>query len=213
MFSSLLFCPEQPRILIVGLGGGTMAHFIGHHFPDSTVDIVEIDGEVVRIADEWFGIGNTGKQQIHTTDGIDYIETGTRQWDVIYMDAYLKPSVDSKDGIPLHLKTVAFFKRLKARVTDNGVVVFNLQYRRGWRDNLASIRAAFSDVRLVRLPRSHNMIVVASPTKPLPSRRALRRVARQLDRQKNWGYSYQDDVVDYIRRPYANKPSVDGSKL
>src|SRR5687768_12048988 len=54
MFLSYLFKPKHEKVLIVGLGGGGMVHFMKHHDPKCQVDCVEIDPEVVRLAGEYF---------------------------------------------------------------------------------------------------------------------------------------------------------------
>ena len=55
MFLSYSFRPEQERVLIVGLGGGSMVHFLKKFDPELKVDVVEIDPAVVDIARRFFG--------------------------------------------------------------------------------------------------------------------------------------------------------------
>src|SRR5262249_44444221 len=40
MFLSYLFRPKQEKVLIVGLGGGSMVHFLKHYDPKVRVDVV-----------------------------------------------------------------------------------------------------------------------------------------------------------------------------
>ena len=56
MFASYLFNRTQQRVMIVGLGGGSMVHFLKHYAPKLQIDVVEIDPAIVRVADEYFGI-------------------------------------------------------------------------------------------------------------------------------------------------------------
>ncbi|KAJ3235164.1 hypothetical protein HDU81_000758 [Chytriomyces hyalinus] len=44
------------KCLIVGLGGGAMASFMGRHWPGINVEAVEIDARVVKVAERWFGV-------------------------------------------------------------------------------------------------------------------------------------------------------------
>ena len=41
---------EPKRVLIIGLGGGTMPMFIRAHYPKAVIDVVDIDPQVVEIA-------------------------------------------------------------------------------------------------------------------------------------------------------------------
>jgi hypothetical protein len=49
MFASYLLQPKQSKVLIVGLGGGSMVHFLQKHDPTVAVDAVEIDPVVVQL--------------------------------------------------------------------------------------------------------------------------------------------------------------------
>ncbi|KAI8612810.1 S-adenosyl-L-methionine-dependent methyltransferase [Chytriomyces sp. MP71] len=44
------------KCLIVGLGGGAMASFMGRYWPGVSVEAVEIDPRVVKVAERWFGV-------------------------------------------------------------------------------------------------------------------------------------------------------------
>src|SRR5207249_2869524 len=64
MFLSYVFKPKQERVLIVGLGGGSMVHFMKHYDPKAKVDVVEIDPEVAKIAEKYFGIKTEGNVSV-----------------------------------------------------------------------------------------------------------------------------------------------------
>ena len=92
MFASYLFRPRPQRVLIVGLGGGAMVHFLKHYDADVKVDALEIDPVVVQVADRYFDVRSEGNVNVITADGIQYLEHTDKRYDVIYMDAFLKPS-------------------------------------------------------------------------------------------------------------------------
>src|SRR5262249_2218852 len=60
MFTSYLFRPKQEKVLIIGLGGGAMVHFLKHYDAQVKVDVVEIDPAVVKVADKFFGVRSGG---------------------------------------------------------------------------------------------------------------------------------------------------------
>ena len=47
---------EAPRVLCIGLGGGSLPNFLSHHFPGLHVDAVELDPLVVRAASDHMGL-------------------------------------------------------------------------------------------------------------------------------------------------------------
>lgn len=46
---------EAPRVLCIGLGGGSLPNFLSHHFPGMLVDAVELDPLVVTVASDHMG--------------------------------------------------------------------------------------------------------------------------------------------------------------
>ncbi len=113
MFLSYALQPKQERVLIVGLGGGAMVHFLARYDPQVKVDVVEIDPAVVQVAQEYFGVRSQGNVNIITADAFKYLAESQVPYDVIYMDAFLKPSGDTDStGVPLKLKQAQFYKSL-----------------------------------------------------------------------------------------------------
>jgi len=54
--------------------------------------IVEIDGKVVQLAEKYFDVHTRKNTHIFTEDAFKYLKTNKNLYDVIYMDAFLKPS-------------------------------------------------------------------------------------------------------------------------
>ena len=128
MFASYLFMAEQKQVLIVGLGGGAMIHFYEHYDPEVKVDVVEIDEKVVELAEKYFDVRTQKNTKIITEDAFKYFKSNKARYDVIYMDAFLKPSEKTDaTGQPLRLKMLEFSKGLREQLTPEGIVVINLK--------------------------------------------------------------------------------------
>ena len=70
MMAALLLNPEPERVLIVGLGGGSLVKFILHHFPNCQIDVVEYRKDVVKVAHNYFQLPeNDSRLNIHIGDG------------------------------------------------------------------------------------------------------------------------------------------------
>ena len=118
-----------------------MVHFYEHYDPDVKVDAVEIDAKVVELADKYFNVRTHDNTNIITEDAFKYFKTNKTRYDVIYMDAFLKPSEKTDaTGQPLRLKTVDFYKGLREQLAPDGIVVINLNIHQGTNDDLATIR-------------------------------------------------------------------------
>lgn len=164
MFASYLYQPEPARVLIVGLGGGAMVRFLTHHEPQARIDAVEIDPVVVRLADEYFDVRSGGNVRVHAADGVAFVESAPAgSYDVIFMDAFLRPSDDTDEtGVPMALKTQAFLDRMRQALAPGGVVAFNINEHDGMADDIADVEAVFDHVAIYRAPPANNRVVIAS---------------------------------------------------
>ena len=181
MFASYLYQPQPRRVLIVGLGGGAMVRFLTHHEPQAQIDAVEIDPAVVRLADEYFGVRSGGNVRVHTADAVAFVAATTDRYDLILMDAFLRPS-DGTDatGVPSGLKTLAFLGRLKQALAPGGVVAFNINEHAKMADDIAAVAAAFGHAVVYRCPPSDNKVVIAAEG-ALPSDDEVRARIAALD--------------------------------
>jgi spermidine synthase len=195
MFASYFFVPRQKQVLIVGLGGGAMVHFYEHYDPEVKVDAVEIDEKVVQLADKYFEVRTQNNTKILTEDGFKYFKSNKTHYDVIYMDAFLKPSEQTDaTGHPLNFKTIEFYKGLREHLTPEGVVVINLNIHREVNEDLATIRGVYPQIYAFKAS-TPNKIVVGTWEKAHLSSSALHEKAQELDRRFNATFTFQSLLV------------------
>jgi spermidine synthase len=160
--------PGGKTCLSVGLGGGTIP--VWYERMGVRADVVDIDPEVVALAREYFGFRVSGDVVIG--DGRHFLQSATRQWDFIILDAF------TGDTTPAHLLSLESLQAVRARLAPGGVFGINLIGAvRGDTFITASIvetlRRVFRTVEIVPLfgepDESGNMIVVAhdGPAPPL----------------------------------------------
>ncbi len=192
MFASFFFKQQQPRVLIVGLGGGSMIHFLKRHQPKTKIDVVEIDPKVVEIAKKYFRIKETKNIKLITEDAFKFFPECKQKYDVIYMDAFLKPSEQTdKTGAPLNLKTVKFLESLQENLTAEGLVVFNLNIGETTNGDIKTIQQVFVNTYVFAVPNSESVIVVGSISKTRQQFEDLTPVARSLDRKFRTHFSFK----------------------
>jgi len=191
MFASYLFVPQQKQVLIVGLGGGSMVHFYEHYDPQVKLDAVEIDEKVVQLAEKYFDVSTRKNTNIITQDAFKYFKSNKIRYDVIYMDAFLKPSEKTDaTGQPLQLKTVEFYKGLHEQLTPEGIVVINLNIHAGTSDDLAAIRRAYPQAYTFRAA-TPNMIVVCTWDRTRLTSATLHEKAKELDHRFKATFTFQ----------------------
>jgi spermidine synthase len=123
MMAGFLLHPQPKRLLMLGLGGGGMSNYLHGRIPDLEIDCVDIDPEVVRLAQTYFDVPTDNpRYRCHVDDARLFVERAAAdvRWDMIMLDAFRCVFV------PYHLKTVEFYKAVLARLSPQGVVVANL---------------------------------------------------------------------------------------
>jgi len=111
------------RVLVVGMGSGTMGMATRRRYPDAWIDLVDIDPVVVDFASRYMGFQPDSRMIPHVIDGLLFVDQITQPYDVIFLDAF--------NGIdpPPALITSSFFASIRKAVADGGVVAVNLVYR------------------------------------------------------------------------------------
>jgi spermidine synthase len=199
MFSSYLLRPQQERVLIVGLGGGAMVHFLKYHDPQLQVDAVEIDPAVVQIAERYFDVRSGENLHVVTGDAFEYLDTTEQRYDVIYIDAFLKPAPDTDaTGVPLRLKSARFYQNMQAKLKAEGLVVFNLNRHQSVESDIQGIRNAFAQVYLFRVPEA-NVVVVGSTAAAREPVAVLRARAKEADHRFKANFSFQETCNGLVR--------------
>jgi spermidine synthase len=187
MFTSYFFVPKPTKVLVVGLGGGAMVQFLRHYDPDVKIDAVEIDG---KLADRFFKTRNDDHTRIITDDAFHYFETDKNQYDVIYMDAFLKPSEKTDaTGLPLRMKTAKFYKSLQDKLLPGGVVAVNLNVQPHTADDVAILRDSYDQVYPFRVPTLNIIVVCTNDAKRLTTAE-LRERGKECDHRFKTSFSF-----------------------
>ncbi len=192
---SQMFFSEPGRLLLIGLGGGTIVK----NFSKAgwQVDVVEIDPAVVTLAKAHFGL-SPSEGNVYTVDGRQFLMRHNQRYEVIVMDAF------GSSSIPFHLVTEESFGLISSRLREQGVFVMNIESR-GWYDPLvnslaATLRQHFQNVVVLPAFSSEeqlgNMIFYASHHK------------LQLPAPLEWDYSdldFRSSPQYYKYRAWENR--------
>ena len=110
---------EIDRVLFVGGGGFTgPKRFVSEY--DATVDVVEIDPEVIDAAEEYFALEESDRLTVYNDDGRRFLQETDHTYDLIVLDAY------KKDKVPFQLTTVEFMRLANDRLSSDGILFANL---------------------------------------------------------------------------------------
>jgi spermidine synthase len=120
MHLPLVFVPQPRRMMLIGLGGGTIPARYVADYPSVVVTVAELDPAVVAAAREYFQVAAGGRLHIDARDGRLHLRLASERQDIIMTDAYLK------DTIPFHLATREFFALARSRLAPGGLVASNI---------------------------------------------------------------------------------------
>lgn len=163
MMCFLLFHPKPRDIALLGLGGGSLAKAIFRGLPQTRLDALEINPEVVEAARAFFHLPpNNERLDVQVADGAAFVHAHVGSHDVLMVDGY------DAERIVEALASVDFYRACQSMLRPGGVAVFNLWGADSsfpvYFERLASV---FGD-GLLRLPseRKGNIIVFAFHATP-----------------------------------------------
>lgn len=183
---------EDPRrMLVVGLGGGTLPMFLRKHYPNATIDAVDIDPEIVDVAKKFFGFREDKLMNAHVGDGREFIDKVRQPYDVIFLDAF------GSDNIPAHLTTEEFMRSVRRAVSPDGVVVGNLwgSIANPLYDSMVrTYQEVFEGLSILEVRDAANVIVLALPRKQTLGRDELARLARKVSSARRFAFDLGEPV-------------------
>lgn len=191
MMAFLLFNRTPRRILLLGLGGGSLAKFCYQRLPAATFTAVEINDDVLALREEFCVPADDNRFRVVRGDAASYIEHVAARKDVILADAC------NHAGIAPELSARDFYEKAHGALAPGGVLVANLCGNVHDRAaHLLRIRQAFGgDYLVLPVRRDGNVIVLAF--KEARARRTLADVnAAALDLKRVLGL----DFPRYVRR-------------
>lgn len=175
MLGALYVDPAPRSVLIIGLGGGTIPRALVDVIPDATIDVVEIDPAVVKVAKRYFDFAEAGNVRVFEVDGRVYVKRAIReqrQYQLIMLDAF------DHEYIPEHLLTEEFLREVKSLLTPGGVLAANTFSSSRLYDH-ESVTYAAVFPQFFNLKRENRVIIAVNG--PLPAAARLQANSTRFD--------------------------------
>lgn len=197
MLLALAWQPTPQRVLLLGLGGGRLQMVLHHYLEQVTLYTVELDPDVVEVAQRFFAWETDERQHLTIKDGRDYLRGFPTEgpYDVILLDAF------QVSGIPVHLCTREFFIECREHLSPGGIVITNLHASTSIYDSLRKTFAlSFRSTTAFRL-FGGNVVVVGSEAERLPLPEIRERIAAV---QTQYGFDF--GLPELARREASGAP-------
>jgi spermidine synthase len=152
------------RVLLIGLGAGSLAKFLYRHRPDCRITVVEINPQVEFVARQYFKLPDDPRRlEVRTGCGADFMLAGDSRFDYILVDGF------DANARPGALDTQPFYLACSARLTEEGLFCVNLLGRnRGFAASVSRIKEAFAgNVAVFPSCDSGNTMAFAAPEQPV----------------------------------------------
>jgi predicted membrane-bound spermidine synthase len=120
MTIAAVYPPEPKKILMIGLGGGSISTYLGRFMPQTAIDTIEIDRRVIETAKKYFGLRESARMRYLDGDGRVFLNRSKDVYDLIIVDAY------HGGYVPFHLLTKEFYTLVKAQLAPGGAAAFNV---------------------------------------------------------------------------------------
>lgn len=139
MMGFLLFNEKPKSVLMIGLGGGSVAKFIYHRMPWTTIRVIELRERVLTVARRYFGVPPDDERfEVIIGDGVEFASRPAVRADLVVVDGY-----DGESHVQA-LATVVFYRDCHERLNKGGMLVVNLWGGdREFNETLKRIETAF----------------------------------------------------------------------
>jgi spermidine synthase len=189
MMCFVLFQPRPAHIVMVGLGGGSLAKFCYRYLPHSRITVLELRADVIALRNQFAIPPDDERFRIIHADAVRHMAQLRNSADVLLLDGF------DETGLPPELGSARFYADCRRALRPNGVLVANLfsydphygamlrRLRQCFRQRVGGFSGIAGNNRLLFAIKSGDG---AAPT---PALRRLQRLARR--RGPVWGLAHR----------------------
>jgi spermidine synthase len=169
--------PKATRVLMLGGGGYSVPKWLlaGRSGLDGTaltLDVVELDPGMTKLAREYFHVPDDPRMRVHHEDARRFLNINTRQYDLIFVDVF-----NSYYSVPFQMGTEEAAQALCRALAPGGMVIMNIISSYSGENGLlfrsihAAMAAVFPELHafavntLDSLDRVQNIMLLALPEK------------------------------------------------
>lgn len=119
------YYPKVDNVLILGLGGGSVAGLAQNYWNEAVITGVDIDPIMVDLGKKYLGLDKVKKLKVEIDDATNWVTKTTKgkdRFDLILVDLY------KGANIPKQFKEKEFIKNLIKICKSNGAIAFNHLY-------------------------------------------------------------------------------------
>ncbi len=120
MMCFVLFHPQPEHIVMVGLGGGSLAKFCYRYLPQCRITVLELNPEVIALREQFAIPRDNARLRVLQADAVEYMARLDNCADVLLVDGF------DADGLPPSLGSASFYADCRRALRPSGVMVTNI---------------------------------------------------------------------------------------
>ena len=194
--------PEAPaKVLMIGLGGGSISTYLGRAMPETTIDTVEIDPGVINAAKRYFGIRENTRVKYVAGDGRVFLNRNKQHYDLILVDAF------HGGYVPFHLLTKEFYTLIKQRLAPGGAAAFNVHDgTKLYVSTVRTLKEVFPAVHLY--PTGEGEVIMVVTASDAPTDETLDGRAAAMQQKHNFRFPLPQLMAKRIAHPALDKAEL-----
>jgi predicted membrane-bound spermidine synthase len=201
-----IYPPQIKRVLVLGLGGGSIPVYLHRFIPEATIDVVEIDPGIITAAKKYFGLRETSRLKLIESDGRVFLNRHPEPYDIIMVDVF------SGSYIPFHMMTKEFYQLVRSRLNPHGVAAINIwPAEKLFVSNVRTLKLAFETLDFFNSGDpaiEAQSVIVTAPLDPVSKDETAQRAAAAQER-----YRFRFDVTRLVEErrfepPVATKGEI-----
>ena len=174
LLGALYLQPNPKKILILGLGGGTMVSVLRNLLPESKIDVVEINPDLPDLAVQYFNFQPNTSTKIIISDALEFVRNSSELYDLIIFDIF------DSEGTPPVFLTTEFMLKLKKMLSGAGVIAINTLVNSVNKDLEHELYANVFPSKVTLLNKGNRILLI--PRKPIPSLSIVQKNANFWDK-------------------------------
>lgn len=195
MMSFLLFINKPDSVLLFGLGGGSIIHFLSHWFPNLKITAIDNNLNLINISKKYFAISESSQISIKVCDAYNYItQMSKSNHNVILLD------IHDGHNLPLFISNCYFLKQCHNNLADDGILVINIltENNQYFLKILIALRQSFSDISFcIPLKEHQNVLLFAFKSLKYLDVEQLKNKAYQC--KKKYGIEFEYFIDNMIK--------------
>ncbi|WP_020654250.1 hypothetical protein [Massilia niastensis] len=120
MMCFALFVPRPRHIVMVGLGGGSLAKFCYRCFSHARITVLEVRADVIALREQFHMPPDDARLRVLHCDAVHYLAEAPGSADVLLVDGF------DAAGLPPELSSAGFYADCRRALRPGGVMVANI---------------------------------------------------------------------------------------